>query len=94
MKIITPQFRTKSIENGSQLQIALPGIEKSAVTLTARDEQIIVETSAKDDKSYRLNLRVSDRLDATAAKAEFKNGLLVLSIPVKAVHEAKRIEVA
>ena len=94
MNTVTPQFKTRTVENGSELQIALPGIDKSAVTLTARDEQIIVETVAKDQKSYRLNLRVSDRLDATATVANFKNGLLALTIPLKEAHAPKRIEVS
>ncbi len=84
--ICRPQYRNRQDENGSTLQIALPGVRKEDVKLTLHESNLKVEARRADDvpaewkthnagssvRRYILNLRLTSRLDGTRTTAAFE----------------------
>ncbi len=102
-----PQFRTTEDENGATLQIALPGARKEDVNLTLHESSLRIEASRHDAVPenwtthrnngtagrYRLDIRLTARLDGTKTSATFESGVLTLRVPVREDAKPRQIAV-
>ncbi len=99
----TPAYVEKQKEC-YRLEIALPGVDKSAIQLTVKDGNLTLQagegywsklseriTADNDSRSFRLPPNV----DEEAIKADYKNGLLSINIPYKEEpdHIGKKVQI-
>jgi len=90
------------------LETALPGFEPDAVDITINRDELTIKATrpASDDapRSYHLRERpdvesverviaLPDKIDANAAEAVFKNGVLTLTLPKAEETKPKRVSV-
>ncbi|WP_198675230.1 Hsp20/alpha crystallin family protein [Pleomorphovibrio marinus] len=86
---------------GWQISISLPGMDKRDIRLKVEDRQLVVEgeISRKSKHSVsrqavRRSYYLPERLDLNKIKAEMKNGLLEVTIPYAiGTHQARLINV-
>ena len=71
-------------EKGSTLKLVLdmPGVEKTDIRVDATDDSAVV-TAERDTRKYRAEVSLKAAVDAQAGKAEYRNGLLEISFPLK-----------
>jgi len=88
----------------------IPGVKKEDIKVDVEDDQVTLSAEAKQQKEEKKDEKIihSERsygmvsrsftlpvdVDAKAAKAEYKDGVLNLVLPKKANGSAKRVEVA
>jgi HSP20 family protein len=89
-----------------ELHIALPGIEKKDVNIEIQNGQLVISGERKfvnesKDKTYHTietryghfyrSFDLPDNIDTNKIEAEFKNGMLQISLPKneKLIHKAK-----
>ena len=90
-----PQYRVHEDANGPTLSIALPGVRKEDLKLTLHEASLRIEATRRDAdllKHYRLDLRLTTRLDGTKTTATLDAGVLTLQVPVR--EEAKPRQIA
>ena len=90
-----PQFRIHEDANGPSISIALPGVRKEDLKLTLHEASLRIEAPRHDADSpqhYRLDLRLTARLDGTKTTATLDAGVLTLQVPVR--DEAKPRQIA
>lgn len=92
-----PQFRTKEDENGATLHVALPGVRKEDLKLTLHESNLRIEAKRSNSAThrtgrFRLDIRLTARLDGTQTTAALDAGVLTLQVPVR--EEAKPREIA
>ncbi len=65
-----------------KLVVDMPGVEKSDIKVEATEDSatVIAERGAR---KYRADVRLKARVKPEEAKAEYKNGLLEISFPLK-----------
>lgn len=90
-----PQYRIHEDVNGPSISIALPGVRKEDLKLTLHESSLRIEAPRRDADSpqhYRLDLRLTARLDGTKTTATLDVGVLTLQVPVR--DEAKPRQIA
>jgi len=88
-----------------KVEIATTGFDEKDVKVTIEGNLLTIKATekAKEDgwclvsgrlkkKSFEKNIRLSSKLNASQAKAEFKNGTVQVIIPIKPEEEIKKIE--
>jgi HSP20 family protein len=102
-----PQSSITEHESGTRVSIALPGVRKEDLKLTlldaglkieaTRDEGILENTKARENsksvRHYRLELRLSSRLDGTKTLATLRDGVLTLQVPLREEAKPRQIQV-
>jgi HSP20 family protein len=102
-----PQSSISENENGTRINVALPGVRKEDLKLTlletglkieaTRDEGISENTqtsgNSKSIRHYRLELRLSARLDGTKTLATLLDGVLTLQVPLREEAKPRQIPV-
>ena len=77
-------------EEGMNLEVAIPGYEKEDFKLYSEDGRLYLKILRKDRQAlYSISGR---DFDAERAKAEYKNGILSITVP-KAEKEQKKLEI-
>jgi len=86
----------------------LPGVAKKDISISAENGVLTIEAQRNveqknDDKNYRYyerhsgsykrSFKLTDTLDAENIAAEYKNGVLTLSVPKKEKALARKIEI-
>lgn len=103
-----PQSSISENENGTRISVALPGVRKEDLQLTlletglkieaTRDEGISENTktpeNSKSIRHYRLELRLSTRLDGTKTLATLLDGVLTLQVPLREEAKPRQILVS
>lgn len=90
-----PQYRIHEDVNGPTINIALPGVRKVDLKLTLHESSLRIEAPRRDadlPQHYRLDLRLTARLDGTKTTATLDAGVLTLLVPVR--DEAKPRQIA
>lgn len=87
-----PQFRINEDANGTSVHVALPGVQKEALKLTLHESSLRIEARRSDTQLYKLDLRLTTRLDGTKTTAALESGVLTLLVPVR--EEAKPRQIA
>ena len=101
-----PAWNARRDEGGVELEIALPGVRKDAVSvevvgrflhLEARraasggSGRLVFGEAAPD--VYRLRLRLAEALDGARLEARLENGLLKVRVPLTEAAQPRKIEV-
>ncbi len=88
------------------MQVALPGFDKTHISMKVENEELTVKAEKEDqDKSYRLrefgaarmerSFELTDEIDDEKISASFKNGILTIELPLKEeVYKKKEIAIA
>lgn len=102
-----PFFSTHEDEAGARLRISLPGVKKEDIKLTVEQSALRVEAAreytapedwkpvspAPENLTYRLDVRLTGKLDGGNITASFENGVLQLDIPVREEAKPRQIYV-
>lgn len=102
-----PQFRIKEGEDGTVVQIALPGVRKEGLKLTLLESNLRIEADRNSEvpenwkihrdpgaiRRYGLDIHLTSRLDGTKTTASFESGVLTLQVPVREEAKPRQIQV-
>lgn len=100
-----PEHWTKVLDDGTQLQIALPGVPKENLKLSVREQSLHLEAirthpegltvrqGCHAPQGYRFEAKLDARLDPATITARFADGLLTLHVPLRKDALAKSIEI-
>lgn len=72
----------------------MPGVEKADIKVDATEDSAVI-TAEHDRRKYRAEVGLKARVEPDGAKAEYRNGLLEISFPLKdkANKDFKRVNV-
>lgn len=100
-----PEHWTKVLDDGTQLQIALPGVPKENLKLSVREQSLHLEAlrpkpegltllqGCDAPQGYRFEAKLDERLDSSSITARFTDGILTLHVPLRKEALAKSIEI-
>ena len=105
----TPAIEVREHDNNFEIHAELPGLNKEDVKVECTDEGIIIEGERRREEEkkeagyyrsersyghfYRM-IPLPDGADPEKAKAEFKNGVLQVNVPIsEAKRQTKRIPI-
>ena len=95
----------KNDDGSTTLEFALAGFDKSELNVEVKPEERIITVSAQSNTSSETQRRIARRsfkktyvnydnnLDLTAAKADYENGLLTISLPTRPEAQAINVEI-
>lgn len=103
-----PQFRIKEGEDGTTVQIALPGVRKEDLKLTLLEANLRIEADRINEvpenwkihrdpgaiRRYGLDIHLTPRLDGSKATAAFDAGVLTLQVPVREEAKPRQIQIS
>lgn len=72
----------KHDKSGTKITIIVPGFSKEDLQLSISNNHLTLSSKLEDKKISR-NWKLSDSADAKNVKAECKNGILTIDIPLK-----------
>ena len=105
----TPSVDITETDTAYLIKGEIPGVSKEDVKVTIEDGMIAIrgerkqEKEEKDKKFHRIersygsfmrSFRLPDNVDETAVKAEFKDGMINVTLPKSGKTKAKLIDVA
>ena len=91
-----PAVNVKDMEKSFQLEIAAPGLKKDNFSIEVEDDILSIQSSfdqaaeKKEDRftrrefnyhSFRRSFSLPDSVDAQKIKAQYKDGILILTLP-------------
>lgn len=91
------------------VEVGLPGLNKEDIKVRIKDDSLIIEGTKEEKEEeknknyYRKEIRRSAfkrliklpyEIDEKEAKAEFKNGILIISFPKKESEDGKEIKIS
>ena len=102
-----PQFRIKEGEDGTIVQVALPGVRKEDLKLTLLESNLRIEANRNNEvpenwkthrdpgaiRRYGLDIHLTSRLDGTKTTAGYDAGVLTLQVPVREEAKARQIQI-
>jgi len=83
-------------ENGYELKIDLPGIEKKDIEMNIKDNTLSIKAERKDEKRqgvYEKAFTLPKGTNVDKIGAEMKNGVLKVGIPKSEAIKPKQIEI-
>jgi len=95
-------------EKDYKVKADLPGISKKDVSISIDNNSLIIEANREEEKeekkgsyyrcerysgNYKRSIALTEQCDANSIKAEFKNGVLTITIPKTKPEPAKKIEI-
>lgn len=95
----------KNDDGSTTLEFALAGFDKSELNVEVKPEERTITVSAQSDSSSETQRRIARRsfkktyvnydnnLDLSAAKADYENGLLTISLPTRPEAQAINVEI-
>jgi HSP20 family protein len=103
-----PRYSVANANEAFEIEVELPGVSKSGLSIDLEDDILSVrgQHSARLPDSwkplhrelstldYQLRLRVTTPVDAEKIAAKLEEGILKVTLPLKAAVQARRIEVA
>ena len=104
---LKPRYNVASSDNGYTIEVALPGVPKSAVSIAA-ERGILTITGRRQDEvpegwtrvhqeigsgDFRLTLKLNAPIDESAIEARIANGVLNLNLPIAEAARPRTIEV-
>jgi len=60
----------------------LPGVEKGDINIQALEDSVTL-SAERGDRKYKAEIPLRAKVDPTKAKANFQNGVLEVSFPLK-----------
>jgi HSP20 family protein len=104
----TPRCDLCETDKAVVAQFELPGTDKNDIDLNVTDDGIQVKVEKKQEKeskgkgsdqylsqrqSFYRHIPLPRNVDASKAKAEYKDGMLCVEIPKRALSKVKRLEI-
>tara|TARA_Y100001937_G_scaffold70392_1_gene95829 strand:+ start:1792 stop:2214 length:423 start_codon:yes stop_codon:yes gene_type:complete len=95
----------KNDDGTTTLEFALAGFDKNELAVEVKPEERTITVSAQSDTTAQTQRRIARRsfkktyvnydnnLDLTAAKAEYENGLLTISLPTRPEAQAINVKI-
>ncbi len=95
-------------EKDYQIKADLPGIDKKDVNISIDSNNLVIEANREEVKeekkdsyyrcerysgNYKRSIALTEQCDVKSIKAEFKNGVLTITIPKTEPEPAKKIEI-
>lgn len=105
----TPSVDISETDTAYMIKGEIPGVDRENVKVTIEDGMVTIsgerkqEKEEKDKKFHRIersygsfmrSFRLPDNVDETAVKAEFKDGMINVTLPKSAKTKARSIDVA
>ena len=105
----TPSVDISETDTAYMIKGEIPGVDRENVKVTIEDGMVTIsgerkqEKEEKDKKFHRIersygsfmrSFRLPDNVDETAVKAEFKDGMINVTLPKSGKTKAKLINVA
>jgi HSP20 family protein len=77
-----------------RLLLDMPGVEKSDIEVSVAEDSVVVKTD-RGDRKYRAEMGLRARVNPDNGKAEYRNGVLEISLPLrdKANKGYKRVDI-
>ena len=88
-----PGVERSNIDISFEKSILTISGQKSAM-LEAKDEEFRVFAAERASGSFSRSLRMPDHIDGEKISAEYKDGLLTVTVPKAEVAQARKIEIA
>lgn len=103
-----PRVRVSEINDILNFTVELPGVDKSTMKLVVNDENVMTITGERqiesvenetiminefDSISYKRSFIIPNKYETEKIDANFKNGLLLVSIPKKETLKPKTIDI-
>ena len=93
-----PASNIISYEQHIELQLAIPGVAKDAVTLTSEGNKLRIEATSSGEGpwgnvTYQHEFALHKDLDSQGIEAALANGILSVRIPKHEAATAQRIEI-
>jgi HSP20 family protein len=78
-------IEAREVENGFEVEIALPGYEKDEIHIDAESTfvNVYTERANKWGEKFSQRIAVPDHCENKNISAEYKNGILTIFFPVK-----------
>ena len=104
----TPRVNIAETEDDVSLTLEVPGMDKGDIKVTVADGILTVEGERKDENKdngknfirsefsygkFCRSFTIPDNFDAGKVSADYKNGLLTVSLPRKEESKPKQVEV-
>jgi HSP20 family protein len=104
----SPRCSLCETENSIQAAFELPGVDKKDIQLNVTDESIEVKVEKKQEKevkgkdsysyqsamqSFYRHIPLSKKVDSSKVKASYKDGVLKLDIPKKALDKPRLVKI-
>jgi HSP20 family molecular chaperone IbpA len=95
----------KNDDGSTTLEFALAGFDKNELSVEVKPEERTITVSAQSDTTAQTQRRIARRsfkktyvnydnnLDLTAAKADYENGLLTISLPTRPEAQAINVKI-
>jgi len=95
----------KNDDGSTTLEFALAGFDKNELSVEVKPEERTITVSARSDTATQTQRRIARRsfkktyvnydnnLDLTAAKADYENGLLTISLPTRPEAQAINVKI-
>jgi HSP20 family molecular chaperone IbpA len=105
--VTTPRYQVAELEHGAQVQVFLPGIDKSAVETTVEHNRLVVRARQtwsapaswavvhRESKTtdYHLILELDPMFDQSSVAADLANGVLNITIAKQKALKPRKIEI-
>lgn len=103
-----PRVRVSEVEDTLNFVVELPGVDKSTMKLVVNDENVLTLTASRtiaesederlmiDELSsvdYKRSFIIPNKFETEKIDANFKNGMLMISIPKKETLKPKTINI-
>ena len=98
-----PHFKTRAIDAGLELAIALPGVPKDSLQVNIENRLLTIsgersapegyESSDEEARQYELKLELHDDLDPNVINASYHDGVLNLKLHKRQELAARKIDI-
>ena len=103
-----PRYTVANLDEAFDIEVELPGVTKSGLSIDLDEDMLSIRGERSGGMpetwkplhrelsglNYQLRLRVTTPVDAEKILAKLEEGLLKVTLPIKAAAQARRIEVA
>lgn len=103
-----PLYSVVNAKEAFEIEVELPGVSKSGVSIDLEEDILSVRGERSgtaldgwkalhrelSSLNYQLRLRVTTPVDVEKIVARLEEGILKVTLPIKAAAQARRIEVA
>lgn len=89
-------YRSEVRDGGLHLEFALPGLDKSDISVTSESNHLVLEIKKSSNWTLegKSSYMVSDSFNLEETSAEMKNGVLFVTIPEKSTSGSKKISIS
>jgi len=108
-KLCFPPHNVSTTKDGVLvLELALAGYEPSQISIQAEDQHIVVEGKVKSEddsvcftlwkgikgSNFKVRFPIPTKFDMACAVAEFKNGMMLIKVPLAEERRPRKIDIA